>query len=418
MEFKKLLCCLLAVVLVCTVCFPPMPVEAASSKEIQNQINELKKEREEIEKQLEEVKLQHEETQDEIADMINKKNIIDQELRLLGEQIDNINEQILAYNMLIADTQEELDRLEAEHEDLRIKSKVRIRAMEENGNISYWSVLFKANSFADLLSRMSMVEEIANADMRMLESLSESAEKVENTKNTLAEEKKGFDDMRKELEAAEAAQAEKRKEAEDLIQELLTKVKDLNALEADLEKQEEDFLAEIAQKEDELEDAKYQEWLDYIASLAPPPTEPSPDTGEEQVPQTPTNTSWIKPCYYIMVTSPFGYRTAPTTGASTYHQGIDLALNTGDPIYASRAGVVTYAGYSGAGGNWIKINHMDGFSSVYLHLDSISVSYGQTVHQGQQIGRGGSTGVSTGPHLHFGIIKDGTYVNPAQYINF
>ena len=418
MKFKRLLCCILAFVMVCTICLPPTQVEAASSKEIQKQIDQLKKEREEIKDKLEEVKLQREETNDEIKDIVNQKNIIDQELQLLSEQIENINAQIMQYNLLIADTQDELDALEAEHEVLRIKSKQRIRAMEENGKISYWSVLFKANSFADLLSRMSMVEEIANADQRMLENLSDSAHKIAEVKDNLAKEKSGFDAMRKELESAEAAQAEKRAEAEALIQELLAKVEDLNALELELEKQEEEFLAEIAQKEDDLEDAKYQEWLDYIASLAPPAPEPSPETGEPEKPQTPTNTSWIKPCYYSMVTSPFGYRTAPTTGASTYHQGIDLGLTTGTPICAARAGVVTYAGYSGAGGNWVKINHMDGFSSVYLHLDSISVSYGQTVHQGQQIGRGGSTGVSTGPHLHFGIILNGTYVNPAQYINF
>jgi murein DD-endopeptidase MepM/ murein hydrolase activator NlpD len=415
MKLRKVLSLILVFVLILTALPAPIPVMAASSKEIQNQINQLKKEKEEIGKKLEEIQLQKEETRDEIQDIVNKKNIIDQELQLLSEQIDNINQQIMQYNMLIADTQDELTVLQEEYEELRQKSKQRVRAMEENGSISYWSVIFKASNFSDLLSRMTMVEEIANADQRMLESLSDSAEKVEVTKMQLAEEKSEFDSAREELETAEAAQAAKRAEAEAIIQELLTKVKDLDALEMELEQQEQDFLEEIAQKEDELEDAKYQEWLDYIASLAPPVTDNTPDIKEEV---QHTNSNWIKPCYYSMLTSPFGYRTAPTTGASTYHQGVDLALSTGTPIYASRAGVVTFAGYSGAGGNWVKINHMDGYGSVYLHLDSISVSYGQTVHQGQQIGRGGSTGVSTGPHLHFGIIYNGTYVNPAQYIAF
>ena len=424
MKLKKLLCCILSLVLLCTMCFPPMKAEAASSKEIQNQINQLKKDKEEIEKQLEEVQQQREETKDEIQDIINQKNIIDQELLLLGQQIDNINQQIMSYNILIADTQDELTKLQEEHDVLRQRSKERVRAMEESGSISYWSVLFKAHSFSDLLSRWTMVEEIAAADQRMLKNLAASAEKVETAKTTLFEEKSEFDTTRAELLKAEEAQDAKRAEAEALLQELFTKVKDLEALELELEQQEEDFLNEIANKEDELEEAKYQEWLDYIASLTPPTTEPpkqesSPETSiKPDNPSVPVSSTWIKPCYYSMVTSPFGLRESPTAGASTNHQGIDLGLTTGTPIYASRAGVVTYAGYSGAGGNWVKINHMDGYSSVYLHLDSISVSNGQTVHQGQQIGCGGSTGVSTGPHLHFGIIYNGTYVNPALYINF
>ena len=282
MKFKRLLCCILSLVLLCTMCLPPIQVEAASSKEIQNQINQLKKEKDEIKDKLAEVQAQREETKDEIADIINRKNIIDQELQLLAEEIDIINQQIMSYNILIADTQEELTALETEHEALRQKSKERIRAMEESGTISYWSVLFKAHSFSDLLSRWTMVEEIAAADQRLMETLSESAEKVAETKDALFEEKSSFDTARQELEVAEAAQAAKRAEAEALLQELLLKFKDLDALELELEQQEQDFLAEIAQKEDELEDAKYQEWLDYIASLAPPVTETKPDTENQQ----------------------------------------------------------------------------------------------------------------------------------------
>ena len=129
MKLKKLLCCILSLVLLCTMCFPPMKAEAASSKEIQNQINQLKKDKEEIEKQLEEVQQQREETKDEIQDIINQKNIIDQELLLLGQQIDNINQQIMSYNILIADTQDELTKLQEEHDVLRQRSKEKLWAL-------------------------------------------------------------------------------------------------------------------------------------------------------------------------------------------------------------------------------------------------------------------------------------------------
>lgn len=423
MKLRKVLCFILAVIFVYLAIFPPMPAMAASSKEIQKQINQLKKEKDEIADKIQEVQAQREETQDEIADIVNRKNIIDQELQLLAEQISNIQQQIQAYNTLIADTQEELDELENEHAELQEKSRLRIRAMEENGEISYWQVLFKAESFADLLDQINMVEEIMTADKRMLKQLSDSAIKVEATKNILSAEKAGFEETHNELNAAEEAQVAKRNEAEELIQELLAKVDDLDALEEEFERQEQEFLAEIVKKQDEFNAAKHQEWLDYIATSTPPTTQPKPTTPStnNSAPSNGSNTSgatWVKPCNYTSVTSPFGYRTSPTAGASTYHQGIDLDINTGDPIYATREGVVSFAGYGSAAGNWIKINHMDGFSSVYMHLDSISVSYGQIVSQGQMIGRGGNTGVSTGSHLHFGIMLNGTYVNPAQYIAF
>ena len=125
---------------------------------------------------------------------------------------------------------------------------------------------------------------------------------------------------------------------------------------------------------------------------------------------------WVVPCSYTSITSPFGYRTSPTTGASTYHQGVDLDTGTGWSVVASRAGIVTVAGWGSSAGNYVKIDHRDGFSSIYMHLSSIGVSTGQVVSQGQYIGATGSTGVSTGDHLHFGIALNGVWVNPCSYV--
>ena len=136
----------------------PTNVSAASSSEIKKQIAELKNQKKELESQMKDVQNQTEENEDEIANLVSQKNSIDQEIFLLIEQIDNINQQLSAYALLIADKQDELDDARQHLDALNEKNKARIRAMEEDGEISYWSVLFKASSFSDLLDRLSMIK--------------------------------------------------------------------------------------------------------------------------------------------------------------------------------------------------------------------------------------------------------------------
>ena len=122
------------------------------------------------------------------------------------------------------------------------------------------------------------------------------------------------------------------------------------------------------------------------------------------------------PIEYEAFTSPFGYRIHPISGTKKFHYGVDLAAPTGRPIYATRAGTVSIATYDGSAGNYVQINHGDGYKSIYMHMTHYIVKRGQHVTQGQVIGYCGSTGGSTGPHLHFGISYRGSYVNPANYI--
>ena len=214
----------------------------------------------------------------------------------------------------------------------------------------------------------------------------------------------------------------KRQEADDLLQELLSKADDLEALEAEFQAMDEEFLKEIATKEKEYSAAKQAEWEAYMATYVPPTT---------VAPGTPADVSgggsggsggtgggggWVVPCSYTSITSPFGYRKAPTSGASTYHQGVDLDTGTGWPVVAARAGVVIAAGYNGSAGNYVKIDHRDGFTSIYMHLNSFCVSAGQIVSAGENIGTTGATGTATGDHLHFGITLNGVYVNPCNYV--
>ena len=163
----------------------PTPAHAASSSEIRNQINDLKEQKEDLKAQIEEVKGQYQENENEIADMVSRKNVIDQEIGLLNTQIIVMNEEIAAYNLLIADKQDELDDATDRLEQLNQEHRDRIRTMEEEGEVSYWEVLFKANSFSDLLDRVNMVEEIAASDQRRLQELSDAADRVEEAQEAL-----------------------------------------------------------------------------------------------------------------------------------------------------------------------------------------------------------------------------------------
>lgn len=421
----------------------PVHVHAASSSEIKKQIGELKEQKEQLLEQMEEIQAQYEENEDEIADMVNQKVVIDQEIFLLHEQIDNINKQLAAYALLIADKQDELDGATGRFDELSAKNKDRIRAMEEDGGISYWSVLFKASSFSDLLDRLTMIEEIAAADQRRLEEMSQAAEKVADAQMALEAEKDELEDVKAELDATQEVLDAKKAEAERILTELIAKGFELEELYQEIEAAEKEMLDEIARKEQEYWEAKEAEYIAYMATYTtvPPATTQPPtqatqpggsneNTGTENggtteegekpkptEPAKPAAATWLVPCSYRVLTSPFGDRDAPTAGASSNHQGVDLAGPEGTPIYASRTGVVTIAKFSKSAGYYVTINHGDGFSSIYMHMTHYVVSKGQAVSAGQVIGYMGSTGISTGSHLHFGIMYNGKYVNPANYVS-
>lgn len=413
---------IMAAVMVLTLLTSILPTQAsaASSSEIRKQINAKKQELEDIKEKIKEVQAEYEENQNEILDIINQKNVIDQEIQLLNEQILNINDQIKSFNILIADKQDELDTAEERFDALNQATKDRIRAMEEEGELTYWEVLFKANSFSDLLDRMSMVEEIAEADKRRLQELADAAQEVDEAQDQLEEEKADLDVTKKELDEAQDQLDEKRAEADALVLELLEHADELEALEAEFDEQKNQFLEEIAQKEKEYDEAKQREWEAYMATYVPPTTAQGGTTGGSGGSGGGTGGSggaWLIPCNYTSITSPFGNRQSPTSGASTYHQGVDLDTGTGWTVVATRAGVVTVAGSNRSAGNYVQIDHQDGFRSIYMHLNNYSVRAGQIVSAGQAIGTTGSSGITTGDHLHFGISYNGVYVNPCSYVN-
>lgn len=423
-KFVSILAGVMAAVMLLTLVLGIIPVRAhaLSSSQIRQQINGLQREKSKIRSQIADLKKQYEKNNDEIKDIVTKKNVIDQEIGLLHTEVNNINEQISAFSLLIADKQDELDHAEERYEAMNTDYKDRIRAMEEDGSLSYWEVLFKATSFSNLLDRLNMVDEIAASDRRRLKELGEAADAVAEAKEDLAEEKAELEVTKEELNATQAELDEKREEADAIIKELIAKGEEIEGLKEELEGEDQVLLEQIAAMEKEYTAAKAAEYAAYMATYTTvPPATAAGGSGstDSSSGSTPVGSSnWLRPCSYVKVTSPFGLRKSPTAGASTYHQGIDLGGSAGSPIYASRTGRVTTATYSSSAGYYVTINHGDGFSSIYMHMTNFVVSAGQAVSAGQVIGYMGSTGISTGVHLHFGIAVNGAYVNPAGYLSF
>lgn len=381
---------------------------AATSSQLKEQLDELEAQNDEIEAELKALRSQLSDNLDELQAMVDQKDLVDQEIVLLHEQMDNLNTQISAYSLLIADKQDELDQAQARLTQLQIKNKERIRAMEENGELSYWSVLFQASSFSELLDRMELIAEIAKADMRNLQEMDAAAKEVAAVKETLASEQESLQTKRDEMDAVEAQLTEKRAETDELLIQLKAKGDEYEAMIMESEQLQEDLMAEIAAKTDEYEDAKYKEWL---ATSRPATTPPGTGNNVDGV-------TWLVPCSYSAITSPFGYRWHPISGVWKMHNGVDMAGSQGTPIYATRAGYVTVAAYqAGGAGNYVALSHGDGYGSIYMHMTHYIVRAGDYVSAGQVIGYMGTTGGSTGVHLHFGISYNGVYVNPADYIN-
>ena len=380
----------------------PFSAGAASSKEIQKQIDGLKSKKAELQKEIDAIQREYDANFSEMEALVAEKNTIDQEMTLISSKIEATNEEIIAYSQLIADTQEELEKAQ---EDLRLLSEAhreRVRIMEEEGKLTYWEVIFDASSFTDLLDRLNMIEEINAADRRRIEQMRIAADIVTATQMNLANEKDALETVRVELAAEEEILAEKSLQYYDLLYELEQKADAFEVLIAESEILQEELMAEIAAKEKDLKQAKYDEYLARLALQGDNP---------------PSNATWVTPVSNYRLTSAFGMRKHPVLKVTRMHNGVDMACAAGTPIYATRAGTVTTASYQASGaGNYVSINHLDGFASIYMHMTHYVVSKGQTVSQGQLIGYVGNTGISTGDHLHFGISYAGTYVNPLAYI--
>mgnify|MGYP000135344964 CR=1 FL=1 len=400
-------------------------VFAANSADIRTEISGLESKQDELDQKKQELEAQIAANNTQTLNVVEQKAQIDQEIELTRQEVENLNEQIRQYNLLIAEKQAELDQLQTDQNDLLDRYKQRIRAMQEQGDVSYWSIIFGAKTFSEMLNRVSMVEEIAQSDQRMLKNMRQIATEVLSAKEELAGEKVSLEEKKTELASAQETLTAKRADSDELLQELVSDADLLRETNETYEAMLEDLTEQIAEKEKEYTDAKRAE--DEAAKNNNNNNNNGGNNGGNSGGNnggnsggTPSASGFLFPLPAgsgVVITSPYGYRYHPIDGGYRFHNGVDLAVAQGTPVYATKSGTVTTATFSSGYGYYVTINHGDGFSSLYGHMTHYTVSSGDYVNQGDLIGYVGSTGYSTGPHLHFTMFYNGATVNPMDYVS-
>lgn len=394
-------------------------VHAASSSEIKSKLADLRAKQAEIQKQSDELEKSIAENKDQTKTLVSQKAEIDQEMEMSRQKIENLNEQIQQLNLLIAEKQTELEASVAKEEALQKQYKARLRSMEETGSVSYWSILFRASSFSDLLDRVDMIREIAESDQLMLKQLSAATQAVETERADLEQQKLDLQQTEDDLAVEQAELETKRAKADTLITQMQAEYASLS----------DEFLAAEADEAAVREQIKKAE-TDYFNALAKEQAAAAAAAAAANKPSSGSNNSSASSsggassggfafplAYSTGVTCAYGPRVHPINGNKSFHYGVDLAAGMNTEIYATKSGTVTGATYGEANGYYVTINHGDGYSSIYAHMTNYVVSVGDSVKQGQLIGYVGTTGWSTGPHLHFEILYNGSNVNPMNYIS-
>ena len=386
--FQVLAALLLAVCVLCVDLSPALAVTQADIDKLKNNASDLSQQKKELQSKISALS-------DDIANNMKKKELLDSEISVLSSEISNVESQISTYAELITQTEAELlDAQERETAQYELFCK-RVRAMEERGTISYWSVLFKADSFTDLLSRLDFINEIMDSDQKVIQDLQDLQAEIEEKKESLETQKA-------ESEAAKA--------------ELVSKKSELN-------KQREAANALVAQLR--ASKSEYQEDMDDLSAEAEAVQAQilklSKELAAQQAAQgKPSNAAlggYIWPVSSRRITSTFGGRASPGGIGSTNHKGIDIGgVGYTTEIHAAKAGTVIVSQYSRSYGNYVVVSHGSGNTTLYAHMSSRKVSVGQYVNQGDVLGITGSTGNSTGPHLHFEITENGTRINPLKYL--
>ena len=382
-----------------------------------------------LQKKLDALEQQAQEQQDVINDLtsqkarfITRKLALDNKIEINRQMIELIGEQIEIYDEIIAEKQAELDKaLEKETAQTELL-RSRIRAMEENSTYSYASFIFDSSSVTELLSRIGDVNDIMHYDKTLEEEYMAAREDVESIKKSYEEARHEQELLQKELDTKQA-------ELDAQVEAAYTMIADIETLSDDAQAEYDAIAEEEAKAEETLQEAirkRAEEQARYNQnnnsnnggggnSGGSGGNSGGGSSGGGSATSL-SNLQWPVPSC-TLITSRFGYRVAPTTGASTYHGGLDIGAGMGASIVAAGAGDVIYAGANGGYGNCVMIDHGNGVVTVYAHMSSIGVSYGQYVTAGQYVGAVGSTGVSTGPHCHFEIRINGAQTDPAAYFS-
>ena len=362
----------------------------------QSEIDALKKEQQESQAKQQQLKEQLAGVKEDQAAAQQKRQILAQQLDAINAEIANIDAQIAYYDGEIA--LKEVERGEAEKREAEQYELFcqRVRMMEEQGTVSYWSILFNAGSFSDLLDRIADVDAVMAYDNKIMDQLIATRQELERLQGELESARAEEQAAREQQEAKKAEQQAKVAEAQKLLDQINADVAEVNRqLEAE-DAAAASLQAEITRKQKQLEEERKQQNV--------------------TLPPTGSGYQWPLPAGNLTLTSAFGYRMHPIDLVPHSHTGIDVSAAGGTPIYAAKGGQVIMSEY-GSGVNWsygnfVVIDHGDGTTTLYAHMSSRAVSEGQLVTQGQTIGYVGNTGNSKGNHLHFEVRVNGQRVDP------
>lgn len=389
------LACVMVVLLLLPILTMAMPAaRAVTEDELRQQIEALKGSASDVESKKAELQSQLEEIQGQKDKAMQEKQLRDQELAYIDQQIANTESMIAYYDQLIEQETANLAEAQAKEEAQYDLFCQRVRAMEEGGTVSYWAILFNASSFSDMLDKMVFVQDVMDYDNAVIEQLKADRQAVADALTALESSRTEQANQKTLLDQQRADQAVKVEEAAQVLKNLESDVAEYERLLEEQAAEEARVNDEIAQREAELEELIRQNQIQFTVS-----------------------NGWLYPLptSCMTLTSAFGYRIHPITGRPHSHTGTDIAAPYGTPIKAVKSGVVTISEYGSSYGNYVVISHGDGTTSLYAHMSSRAASAGDVVSQGDVIGYVGSTGNSTGNHLHLEIRVNGSRVDPEQY---
>lgn len=386
--------------------------ENSSAKKSENTSTSLKEAQQEkaaLEKALEDAKQTINELKESKGDVQEKVNDLNTQLMNISSQITALENQLAQKNQeltekkdQIEDTKSQLEDAKKQEEQQYADMKVRIQFMYENAQESYFEALFSSESFSDFLNSAEYIIQIQEYDRKKLNEYQDTVDYIENVEKQLEEDYATLEEIKKEVEQEKASVEQEKASVAALMKQRET---ELAGIEGNIDSAQSDadfYAAEIKAQEEIIAEIKRIE-----AEKAAAGKQDNPYTGGVFTWPCPSSTR---------VTSDYGTRVSPMGGASSNHKGIDIGASGGAAIVAAADGTVTTAAYSSAAGNYVMIDHGGGLYTVYMHASALLVSPGQTVSAGQTIAQVGSTGISTGNHLHFGVSLNGSYVSPWSYL--
>ncbi len=386
--------------------------ENSSAKKSENTSTSLKEAQQEkaaLEKALEDAKQTINELKESKGDVQEKVNDLNTQLMNISSQITALENRLAQKNQeltekkdQIEDTKSQLEDAKKQEEQQYADMKVRIQFMYENAQESYFEALFSSESFSDFLNSAEYIIQIQEYDRKKLNEYLDTVDYIENVEKQLEEDYATLEEIKKEVEQEKASVEQEKASVAALMKQRET---ELAGIEGNIDSAQSDadyYAAEIKAQEEIIAEIKRIE-----AEKAAAGKQDNPYTGGVFTWPCPSSTR---------VTSDYGTRVSPMGGASSNHKGIDIGASGGAAIVAAADGTVTTAAYSSAAGNYVMIDHGGGLYTVYMHASALLVSPGQTVSAGQTIAQVGSTGISTGNHLHFGVSLNGSYVSPWSYL--